>query len=154
MKVREILTADVVTCPPEADLTVAARKMFEGRFGALPVVDARGALVGIITDRDICLQVALSRRRPSQVAVHEVMTRSVRTCTPDADVRDALAVMQQARVRRLPVVDTTGRLVGIVSVDDILLRAHGQETAPSSEEIAAALRGICAPREEIELPTA
>lgn len=152
MNVRDIMTSAVIACTTDVDVGVAARRMLEGNFGALPVIDRLGKIAGIITDRDICLACATRQRNAAHISVREAMSAHARTCGADDDVTTALETMKKARVRRLPVVDAAGVLRGILSIDDILLRAAGQPDGPLGEAIIAALKQICAPRElEAEL---
>jgi CBS domain-containing protein len=90
MKVRDIMTRDMVSCQKETDVATAARLMLEGRFGTLPVVDAHGRLAGIITDRDIAMAAATRQRNASHIAVHEAMSQRVRSCFADDDLPAAL----------------------------------------------------------------
>jgi CBS domain-containing protein len=143
MKVREIMTENVVSCPKDVDVGSAARLMFEGRFGTLPVVSPDGGLAGIITDRDIAMAVATRRRNASHIAVHEAMSARVRSCFADDEIGAALKQMEQARVRRLPVLDSAGHLTGILSVDDIVLRAADKTDGIPSAELVNVLRRIC-----------
>jgi CBS domain-containing protein len=142
MKVREIMTEPPLTCTPETSLAVAARLLGEADYGTLPVIDAHGRLVGIITDRDICLAVARTNRNALNVAVHEVMTPKVFSALVDDDVHAALAVMKKARVRRLPVHDTSGRLKGMLSIEDVVVRGL-ERRGINTEEIVEALRAMC-----------
>lgn len=152
MKVREIMTTEVVSCAKDADIGTAARLMFEGRFGTLPVVDAQGNVAGILTDRDIAMAAATRQRNTAHIAVHEAMSPRVRCCGADDEVGAALKQMEGARVRRLPVLDATSRLVGILSIDDIVLRALDRGNGVSSAEFARALQSICSrPATEPEL---
>jgi CBS domain-containing protein len=144
MKVRDIMTSTVVACPSSADLAEAAKLMWQGRFGTLPVVDAHGRIVGILTDRDIAMAVATRHRNASHIAVHEAMSHKVHSCFADDEVAAALKQMEVARVRRLPVLDAAGILAGILSVDDIVLRALDADGGVSSVDLASALRRICA----------
>jgi CBS domain-containing protein len=143
MKVREIMTEPPLTCTPETSLAVAARRMREADYGTLPVVDSQGQLAGIITDRDICLALAGTNRNALHVAVHEVMTRKIFSALLEDDVRSALATMKGARVRRLPVRDEFGRLKGILSIEDIVVRGLEGDGIPASE-IVDALRAMYA----------
>lgn len=139
MKVHGIMTEPVVTCRPETTLKEAARLMRESDYGTLPVVDPQGHLAGVITDRDICLAIAASARNANHIAVHEVMTRRPITVTTTDTIHTALSAMKGARVRRLPVVDTSGHLKGIVSIEDVVVR--GLETSGiGTDEIVLALR--------------
>ena len=142
MKVREIMTEPVLTCTAGTSLAIAARLMRDADYGTLPVVDSRRRLVGIITDRDICLSIAASQRSATNISVHETMTTQVLTAAPDDDVRVALSTMQSARVRRLPVCDGDGHLEGILSIEDIVMRGL-EDGAITSGEIIAALRAMC-----------
>jgi CBS domain-containing protein len=143
MKVRDIMTRDVVSCPKETDIGAAARLMRQGRFGTLPVIDAHGRLAGIITDRDIAMAAATRQRNASHIAVHEAMSPKVRTCFAEDDPGTALKQMEEARVRRLPVLDSDGRLTGIVSLDDLVQRALDQPGGVSSAAFINALTRIC-----------
>jgi CBS domain-containing protein len=138
MKVREIMTDRPLTCRSETSLAVAARLMREGDCGILPVVDARGTLAGVITDRDICLALARTNRNAINVAVREVMSRKVRSARTDEDVYGALATMKSARVRRLPVCDENGLLAGMLSVEDVVVR--GLQGGIDADRIVDALR--------------
>jgi CBS domain-containing protein len=141
MKVRDIMTEPTLTCTPETSLAVAARLMQEADYGTLPVIDSHGQLAGIVTDRDICLSLARTYRNALHVAVHEVMTRKVLSALLDDDVRSALGTMKGARVRRLPVCDGAGRLKGMLSVEDIVVRGLEGNGIPANE-IVAALRAM------------
>lgn len=141
MKVRDIMTEPALTCSPETSLAVAAGLMRDADYGTLAVVDSRGRLAGIITDRDICLVVAGSSRNGVNIAVHEAMTGKVLTARPDDDVISALATMKSARVRRLPVCDDAGHLKGILSIEDIVVRGL-QGDGVSTGEIVTALRAM------------
>jgi CBS domain-containing protein len=143
MRVQEIMTREVVSCHSEADIGAAARLMLQGGFGTLPVVDAHGKVIGIITDRDIAMAAATRQRNASHVAVHEAMSRRVRSCFAHDDIGAALKQMEEARVRLLPVLDATGHLIGILSIDDIVLRALDQENGVASPKFIEALRHIC-----------
>jgi CBS domain-containing protein len=139
MKVREIMTEPPLTCTPATSLAVAAGLMREADYGTLPVVDSGGSVVGIVTDRDICLALARTNRNAINIAVHEVMTRKVLSARLDDDVHSALETMKGARVRRLPVQDQSGRLRGMLSIEDVVVRGlQGDGVKP--DEIVAVLR--------------
>ena len=122
MKVRDVMTEPAVTCSPQTSLAVAARLMRDADYGALAVVDAQGNLAGIITDRDICVALAGTNRNAVNVSVHEAMTHRVFTAGSDDDVHGALATMRTRRVRRLPVCDADRRPVGMLSIEDVVIR--------------------------------
>lgn len=120
MRVKEIMTAAPRTCTPDASLAEAANLMWESDCGVLPVVDD-GELVGIVTDRDMFIALGTRNTRAAHLRVGAVATTKVSTCSPDDEVEAALATMKEARVRRLPVVDTNRKLIGILSLNDIAL---------------------------------
>ena len=143
MTVREVMTGAPKTCTPDTTLAAAANLMWEADCGVLPVVD-EGELVGIVTDRDMFIALGKRNTRAAHVRVGAVATTNVSTCAPDDDVETAVAAMKQARVRRLPVIDADRKLVGIVSINDIVLAA-GRRKAVRNEDVVDALQAICAP---------
>ena len=140
MKVREIMTEPPLTCTPGTSLAVAARLMREADYGTLPVVTGR-TVVGIITDRDICLALAGTNRNALNIPVREVMTKEVFSARVDDNVHDALAIMKFARVRRLPVCDEFGCLEGMLSIEDVVVRGL-QGGAVDRDELIAALTAM------------
>src|SRR5688572_21463598 len=112
--VRDAMTEDVKTATPAQSVTEAASAMKQEDVGALPVVDDGGRLVGMVTDRDIVVRAIADGRNPDSVSVDEVASRDVVTVEPDQDLDEALRLMAQHQVRRLPVVED-GRLVGVVA---------------------------------------
>ena len=145
MTVKDIMSKDVGVCAPAADLAAAARVMSERDCGFLPVVDAHGQVVGVVTDRDICKTAAGSARALGHIAVSEAMSRPVVACFADENPKAVLATMGKHQVRRLPVLDKTGHLQGVVSIDDAVL-ASGRRGAPTGDEVVSALKGICTRR--------
>ncbi len=133
MRVQDAMTSPAHSCTPDASLAAAALAMQEYGCGALPVLDNAGRPVGILTDRDVCLAVAHKNRFPAAIPVREVMTLNPFTCGPGTDLTYALSVMADGHIRRLPVVDGDGRLVGILSLSDILTSV--QETRPADSSI-------------------
>jgi CBS domain-containing protein len=135
MKVQELMTKGVEACSRDANLATAAMIMWRMDCGAVPVVNDRHP-VGMITDRDICVAVATKHRRAEDIRVGEVISGTVHHVRSDDDVRVAVDTMRSERVRRLPVVDKDGLLVGIVSLSDVV-RAAGKATARSKPLISA-----------------
>lgn len=150
MQIHDIMTRDVRTCALATSLTEVARLMRAGCCGAIPVVDDDGRIAGVVTDRDISMAIVSSARKPINIAACEIMSRHVHACAPDDGVRTALLMMKQFRVRRLPVVGPDGRLAGIISMDDIILRALAPD-APDSGEIVDSLREIVLYQEQNDL---
>jgi CBS domain-containing protein len=145
MILQEVLTADVKACRPDTDLAAAAKMMWDGDCGVVPVVNEERRIVGMITDRDICIAAATRATAPSNIPASQVMSTEVHTCRPDDDVRAALKTMKEHRVRRLPVVDQQQRLVGIVSLNDLAARAECRKGADvPGEEFLETVKAICA----------
>lgn len=124
MKVQNIMTSDVEACGPESDLAAAAAIMWRRDCGSVPVVDAEGRIVGMITDRDICMAVSTRNRLATDLRVSEVISGKVYACAPDDNIRDAMETMQSSQLRRLPVVDAGGILRGILSINDVVLHSR------------------------------
>ena len=143
MRVRDIMTANVVSCRKDTDLATAARLMLEKRFGTLPVVDEHGRVAGIITDRDIAMAAATRQRNASHIAVYEAMSGHAATCQADENVDTALKKMEGRRVRRLPVLDRDGRLTGILSLDDIVLRGLDGVSGVPTPMFIEAMQLLC-----------
>ena len=148
MKVQDVMTYNVQSCRPESNLAEAAMKMWRGDFGILPVVADGQKVVGMITDRDICMAAATKHHDPANIRVKEVISGKVYGCSPDTDIREALKIMQQKRVRRLPIISAEdGRLQGILSMNDLALKAKTERNAElSAEDVENTLRAVCTHR--------
>jgi CBS domain-containing protein len=145
MTVKEVMEKDVVTCAPGNDLADLARTMRDHDCGFLPVVDSHGIVVGVVTDRDVCLAVPTTRT-PAHIAASQVMSHPVFACFADENVKTVLVTMSKHRVRRLPVLDKEhGHLQGVLSLDDVV-QAPRRRGAPTSDDIVDALKAICAQR--------
>jgi CBS domain-containing protein len=122
MQVCEIMRQDPVVCFPDDTAEAAARTMREQRTGILPVVrkGSGGRLVGVVTDRDICMRVAAEGRDPKKVKVSECMTSSPVCCGPRDDVRFAMLLMREHQVRRIPVVDAEHHIGGMVCFSNLV----------------------------------
>jgi len=142
MQIKDIMTREVRTCSPGTDLAAAAAVMLDADCGILPVVD-QGKLVGVVTDRDLYIALATRNRLASQLTVREVAGNELWTCSPDDEVHSALATMKQHRVRRLPVQGFGGAVLGIVSMNDIVLAA-GLKPEIRDADVIDTLQGICA----------
>jgi CBS domain-containing protein len=145
MRVKDVMSAPPQACRPDADMAAIARVMRDHECGFVPLVDATGSVVGVITDRDICIATATRHRLPESISGAETFTGPVRTCGLDDSISDALATMEQFKVRRLPVVDAAGKLQGVISISDIVL-ASDLERKPSPRAFVAAMAAICAHR--------
>lgn len=121
MKLREIMTREVVRIRPEEPVSVAARALAHYNIGMLPVCGSDGRLQGVITDRDIVTRCLASARSAEGTAVEDIMTTRVVSARPDMDAALAASVMGREQIRRLPVVEN-GRLCGMVSLADLACR--------------------------------
>ena len=119
MQVREVMTKSPGTCAVTESANDAARIMWDRDCGSVPVVDRSGKVVGMVTDRDICMAAYFRGEPLSAIPIADVMSHEVCTCGPDADVNEAEGRMQEWRVRRLPVVNNGGLLVGMLSLGDL-----------------------------------
>lgn len=146
MKVQDVMKKTVASCHPDASLATASALMWEHNCGQLPVVSEDGKVSAVITDRDICIALGTRNQRAGDVTVRDVIYRAAVLCKAEEDVRSALKTMAMERVRRLPVVDHEGALVGVLSLDDITLQArhHGDTDRPpvSFEDVMNTLRAI------------
>ncbi len=123
MRVKEIMTANAKACTLTDNLADAARLMWEADCGIVPVVAEGGKVVGLITDRDICMAAMTRGRSESNIAVEDAISGKVFTCKPEDDIHSALNTMRDNKVRRLPVVAADGKLAGMLSMNDVVLKA-------------------------------
>ena len=132
MRIKDVMTAKPRTCTPDTSLAAAGKQMLDGDCGILPVVDS-GTLLGVVSDRDLFIALATRNQRASEISVGEVVQAPVWTCSADDDVHAALVRMKEHRVRRLPVIGPDGRLVGIVSMNDLLLATAARKPVHEAE---------------------
>ena len=125
-KCSEVMTPDPVACSPEDSVKKVAGVMKQHDVGAVPVVESAASkrLVGIVTDRDIVLKVVAEGRAVDGATVADAMTSNPAACRADDDVERALALMAERQVRRMPVVDESGRLRGIIAQADVATRVN------------------------------
>jgi len=151
MIVKEVMNHEVTTCRPDTTLESAAILMWDGDCGTVAVVDEESMVIGIITDRDICMAVALQHKPASEIQVQEVMSRHLFTCQPENDIMNALKIMSFQKVRRLPVTNDSGHVEGIISIEDLIACAErgrrGIQTPELSyDDTMTTLKAICRPR--------
>jgi CBS domain-containing protein len=130
----EAARKDPVTIPADHTITEAAGVMDRRAVGALVVVEADGRPVGIVTDRDLVVR-AMARRAAADARVDSVMSTDLLTLTPDADLRDAVAIFERHAVRRVPLV-SEDRVVGMLTMDDLVVDVTG-DLARLTRPIAA-----------------
>jgi len=149
MNVNELMVRDVATCSVWDDLNRAAQLMWENDCGIVPVVEGDDRLIGVISDRDAFMAAYTKGLPLGAIRVGDVMSRELSACRPEDDVGDLITSMRTHRVRRLPVVDEQGRLVGIVSLSDVARRAAFERGGAGKglrlESVAEALAAICEP---------
>ena len=145
MRIEQLMSRPVQTCHPEDGLDAAARKMWDNDCGAIPVVDADGKLVGIITDRDICMAAMFQAKPLQAIPVAAVMTRQVYACDEADSIETAERMMQLRQIRRVPVLADGGRPVGILSLNDIAREAGASRKNGNDREVVQTLAAICEP---------
>jgi CBS domain-containing protein len=119
MKVKDVMTTKVRTCFMSDNLARAAQLMWEHDCGCVPVLNEQARVVGVVTDRDICMAAFFQGAPMSEIKVSNVMSRQLFVCNSDDDLSAAESTMGEKKVRRLPVLDRQARLVGLLSLSDI-----------------------------------
>jgi len=146
MKVKDAMTGTAYYCQVDTNLGSATELMWVGNCGFLPVMGPNGKIAGVVTDRDVSIALGTRNRLPGDITVGEVMSNRLFACSPDDDVHIALQLMQEGVVRRLPVIGANGTLAGVISIDDLLLRAEapgiGKRPELSIEEVVKTYRAI------------
>lgn len=129
-KCSEVMTREPVCCEPSDPITRAAELMKREDVGSVPVVESRSdrRLIGIVTDRDIVVKVLADGRTVDSATVRDAMTPDPVCCREDDDVSRAVSLMEERQVRRMPVVASDGRLMGIIAQADIATRLHRDRT--------------------------
>ena len=131
MKVADVMTPQVRACTMHDSLNAAARIMWDHDCGCAPVVDAHGRLTGIVTDRDICMAAYTQGAPLAAIPVQRAMSARVVSCSRSDDLEAAHRLMRTHEIHRLPVVDSHGRLAGILSLSDLITHARGNGAATS-----------------------
>ena len=143
--VEDIMTRKPWCCAPDANLAEVMELMWAHDCGVLPVV-AEGHVLGMITDRDVAIALGTRDVPARSVSAAEVASAPVVYCREDDDVHAALHLMENARVRRLPVVNSKDELVGMIGINDLILAArpiHGKKAELDDEEVLETMRHIC-----------
>ena len=156
MQVEQWMTRKPRTCRPEATMDEAAFLMWTGDCGILPVVDADHRLVGMITDRDLCMGAHFQGKPLQELQVRNSMSRAVFSCRDTDSIEEALRNMGDHRVRRIPVLDRESTLVGILSLNDLarhlVALESGRERERLSKRLIEALAAICEVHECGDVP--
>lgn len=146
MKVKEAMVSEVFSCQADTSLEFVALAMWNNDCGCIPVVDQEKKPIGIVTDRDIVMSSALQHKPLWDTRVADIIqSHSVFNCNADDNISDALEMMRQHKIRRLPVVDKQGQLAGIISMGDIIAFAETDKKAPFAyNDTAAMLKAVSA----------
>ena len=147
MKVKEVMMSTPYTCRRETNLGEAAELMWRGNCGFLPMTGPDGKVCGVITDRDICIALGTRNKIAGNAVAGEVSPEGrLFACSPEDEIHLALLTMREGKVRRLPVIDSDGKAVGVLSIDDALLRAEpsgsGKIVELSTDEVVRSYRVI------------
>jgi CBS domain-containing protein len=138
---REVMTENPVCCLPNDLVSASARVMRREDVDAVPVIndEQQKQLIGIVTDRDLAIKVVAEARDPNHTLVQDVMTSTIVVCRECEDLSSAIKAMEEHQIRRVPVIDDDGRVVGIISQADLATRLHEPRQTPKMlEEISQA----------------
>jgi CBS domain-containing protein len=138
MKVKEIMTEKPACATPDMELMKVAKLMDEQKVGSIPVVENKSNMkvIGMVTDRDIATRAVAQGKNPLQMKAMEIMSTPVVTAKPEDDAREVARLMQQHMIRRVPVIDGTGMLCGMVAQADIALKTSDQTTAEVVQSVS------------------
>jgi CBS domain-containing protein len=149
MKVQDVMMRTPASCTPETNLGAAVEMLWNRDCGILPIVDARQKVIGVVTDRDLCVALGTRNKLPGRVTVGEVAKGDVYACRAQDDIHVALQTMAQYKVRRLPVVNRDGVLEGILSMDNVVLHTDvgkwGLTSDLSHDDVIKTLQRIYGP---------
>jgi CBS domain-containing protein len=135
LSIKDVMTSNPCSVDAEKSVAYAAKMMRDEDVGLAPVVEG-DKLIGMLTDRDIAIRVVAEGRNPEEVKVSEVASKQVVTIDPQQDLDEALRIMAKHQVRRLPVVEEDGRLVGVVAQADVAREGDDTQTGELVEEIS------------------
>ncbi len=137
MKVQDCMCNDVCCIKPETKIEEAAKLMSQNHVGCLPVCDNNNSICGIVTDRDLILRCVACNKDIKQTPISDVMTCNVSTCKKTDDITNAESKMGQKQIRRLPVCDDNNKVVGILTIGDIINNENNEK------ELCTTLETIC-----------
>jgi CBS domain-containing protein len=150
MKVSDVMMRSAASCGPETNLGAAVEILWERNCGILPIVDAEQKVIGVVTDRDLCIALGTRNRPACEITVGEVTSGKLIACAAEDDIRTAMASMAHAKVRRLPVLSAGGKLEGILSMDDVAMHSEtrtGKGTSGISyDEVVETLKAVYGPQ--------
>jgi CBS domain-containing protein len=134
-EIREVMTSKVCSIDADKPVAYAAKMMRDEDVGLAPIVEGE-RLVGTLTDRDIAIRVVAEGRDPQSTSVREVASTDLVTVDPEQELDEALRLMAQHQIRRLPVVEEDGRLVGVIAQADVARQADDRQTGEVVERIS------------------
>ncbi len=150
-KAQEIMSSEVATCRAEDSESKAAQLMWERDCGIIPVVDASEHVVGLVTDRDLCMGAYTSGKCLSELPVAHSMSSAAYSCGAGDSIEDVLGEMTEHKLHRVPIVDGEKRLVGVISMNDIVRHVaklkDGGDRKRLESSVVQAMAAICEPRE-------
>jgi CBS domain-containing protein len=133
--IREVMTSSPCTIDADKDIAYAAKMLRDEDVGVAPIVEG-DQLVGVLTDRDIAIKVVAEGKDPQTTKVRDIASKDIVTIDPQQNLDEALRLMAQHQVRRLPVVEEDGKVVGIVAQADIALAGDDTKTGEVVEQIS------------------
>lgn len=142
MYINTIMSSPAITCRPDDTLEAAAKLMWEHDCGAIPVVDQDGSLLSIITDRDVCMAAYINGRPLRELPVAGSMAKQVYRCHADDSLEMAEQLMRANQIRRLPIVDSYNRPMGMLSLGDIARYVSSTSKLQSMEALARTLATV------------
>lgn len=143
MNVQAIMTSSPFFATRQATVSEIAKIMAEHEIGVVPIVDEAHRVLGILTDRDVCKAIATTNCAACEIPALGLASKPVITCEPEEELESALKTMRHYHIRRLPVVDKEGKLQGILSIDDVVLRSEeAMETSHSAVSFGDAVRTL------------
>lgn len=146
MNVSDVMHRSVHACFIDDTLDHVARVMWENDCGSVPLTDITGKVVAIVTDRDVCMAAYTQAQPLKNIVASSAASRTVATVHENATIETVEAIMRDRQIRRVPVVDTDGKPVGMVTLNDLVVHAHiggRRREGLSAESIAKTLAAIC-----------
>jgi CBS domain-containing protein len=152
MRIKEVMSHPVITCPTDSTLDAPARLMWEFDCGIVPVVGDDGRLAGVVTDRDVCMAAYTQGQPLARIPVTKAMSKQVLACHEDEAIEAVEQLMRDNQIRRVPVIDSAARPVGLVSLNDLARLAAGARKSAVDRHIVETLAAVCQPRPTVTKP--
>jgi CBS-domain-containing membrane protein len=146
MQIKDVMSHPPVTCPATSTLDHAARLMWEFDCGIIPVVNDDGRLSGVVTDRDICMAAYMQGRSLASIPIRTAMAKQVVAVHAGDPIEQAEQLMRDNQIRRLPVLDADGRLIGLLAMNDLARLAGRAKKGGVDRELVRTLAAVCQPR--------